>query len=115
MLRSAATAAHLGIQGPLLLRISPGTVTRASTNGSHLRSPFTTEAMAEGNKKLTAQEAYDLMKSGRYRYLDVRTVEEFANGHVEGAVNIPIMFREPEGWCGASYEKCVSNHLAMCI
>lgn len=28
-------------------------------------------------------------------YLDVRTAEEFANGHVPGAVNIPVMSPDP--------------------
>jgi len=28
-------------------------------------------------------------------YLDVRTAEEFANGHVPGAVNIPAMLPDP--------------------
>ena len=28
-------------------------------------------------------------------YIDVRTVEEFAAGHPEGAVNIPIAFHDP--------------------
>lgn len=28
-------------------------------------------------------------------YLDVRTPEEFANGHVPGAVNIPVMSPDP--------------------
>ena len=28
-----------------------------------------------------------------YVYVDVRTVEEFEQGHVPGAYNVPIMFR----------------------
>jgi len=28
-------------------------------------------------------------------YLDVRTPEEFANGHVPGAINIPVMLPDP--------------------
>jgi rhodanese-related sulfurtransferase len=28
-------------------------------------------------------------------YLDVRTADEFANGHVPGAVNIPVMMPDP--------------------
>jgi rhodanese-related sulfurtransferase len=28
-------------------------------------------------------------------YIDVRTAEEFANGHVPGAVNIPVMSPDP--------------------
>ncbi|XP_078446322.1 thiosulfate sulfurtransferase 16, chloroplastic-like [Wolffia australiana] len=40
--------------------------------------------------------ARDLLNSG-YRYLDVRTEEEFQRGHPEGAINIPYMFIFPEG------------------
>lgn len=40
--------------------------------------------------------AFELLKEG-YRYLDVRTQEEFVKGHVEAAVNIPYMFKEETG------------------
>ncbi|KAE8010631.1 hypothetical protein FH972_006986 [Carpinus fangiana] len=42
--------------------------------------------------------AKDLIKSG-YKYLDVRTVEEFKKGHVgsDKILNIPYMFNTPEG------------------
>ncbi|KAJ9703739.1 hypothetical protein PVL29_005148 [Vitis rotundifolia] len=42
--------------------------------------------------------AKDLINSG-YRYLDVRTVEEFKKGHpdVENILNIPYLFITPEG------------------
>ncbi|CAI9110950.1 OLC1v1011060C1 [Oldenlandia corymbosa var. corymbosa] len=43
------------------------------------------------------QATKDLLHSGPYRYLDVRTEEEFKNGHVENALNIPYMFNTPEG------------------
>ena len=36
-------------------------------------------------------DAFALIEKEGYRYLDVRTVEEFAAGHPEGAVNIPIV------------------------
>lgn len=32
-----------------------------------------------------------------YRYLDVRSVEEFEAGHVPGAFNIPLLERSPAG------------------
>jgi rhodanese-related sulfurtransferase len=31
------------------------------------------------------------------RFVDVRTVEEFEQGHVPGAYNIPLAFRTPQG------------------
>nr|QMU23994.1 high arsenic content 2 [Pteris vittata] len=36
--------------------------------------------------------AHELLNAG-HRYLDVRTAEEFASGHIEGAVNIPYMYK----------------------
>lgn len=44
-----------------------------------------------------AQEASQLLAQGQYTYLDVRTPEEFAQGHVTGAVNIPVMVTGSSG------------------
>ncbi|KAJ9541031.1 hypothetical protein OSB04_027537 [Centaurea solstitialis] len=43
--------------------------------------------------------ANDLLRNGGYRYLDVRTEEEFKKGHVDfdDALNIPYMFNTPQG------------------
>jgi len=47
-------------------------------------------------KEISPREAYDTMQEdGQAVYIDVRTVEEFAAGHPEGAVNIPIAFLDP--------------------
>ena len=47
-------------------------------------------------KEISPQEAYDtLRQEAGAVYIDVRTVEEFAAGHPEGAVNIPIAFHDP--------------------
>ena len=32
-----------------------------------------------------------------YAFVDVRTVDEFQDGHVPGAYNVPIAFRSPLG------------------
>jgi rhodanese-related sulfurtransferase len=40
-------------------------------------------------KRITPQEAHENMKSG-YVYVDVRTEQEYADGHPDGAVNVPI-------------------------
>lgn len=40
--------------------------------------------------------AFQLLQED-YKYLDVRTQEEFKAGHVEGAFNIPFMFKEETG------------------
>ena len=46
-------------------------------------------------KEISPQEAYDaLQQDAQAVYIDVRTVEEFAAGHPEGAVNIPIALHD---------------------
>jgi len=47
-------------------------------------------------KEISPREAYDtLQQDGQAVYIDVRTVEEFTDGHPEGAVNIPIAVHDP--------------------
>jgi rhodanese-related sulfurtransferase len=47
-------------------------------------------------KDISPQEAFDaLQQDAQAVYIDVRTVEEFAAGHPEGAVNIPIALHDP--------------------
>jgi rhodanese-related sulfurtransferase len=49
-------------------------------------------------QRVEPDEARILLESGAgYAYLDVRSVEEFAAGHVPGAVNIPLLERNPGG------------------
>jgi rhodanese-related sulfurtransferase len=45
---------------------------------------------------ITPSEAQQLLEGdGGHTYIDVRSEPEFRNGHPVGAVNIPLMFREP--------------------
>ena len=47
-------------------------------------------------REISPPEAYDALQGdGGAVYIDVRTVEEFTEGHPEGAVNIPIAFHDP--------------------
>src|SRR5262245_21152216 len=48
-------------------------------------------------KDVTPAEANDLMTKESYVYIDVRTEPEFAGGHAEGAVNIPVFVPGPAG------------------
>lgn len=48
-------------------------------------------------KEVSVQEAKRLVEEEGYRYLDVRTAEEFAAGHPAGAVCVPVVFRTPQG------------------
>jgi rhodanese-related sulfurtransferase len=47
-------------------------------------------------KEVTPQQAHDiLIKDSSAVYIDVRTEGEFAKGHPQGAVNIPVAFPDP--------------------
>ena len=41
-------------------------------------------------KKITADEAQAMMDSGSPTVVDVRTAKEYADGHIPGAINIPV-------------------------
>lgn len=46
--------------------------------------------------EITPQQAHDILtKDPSVVYIDVRTEREFANGHPQGAVNIPVAFSDP--------------------
>ncbi|KXZ47574.1 hypothetical protein GPECTOR_34g733 [Gonium pectorale] len=44
------------------------------------------------HKDALPQEAQQLLKGEGYKYLDVRTTEEFAAGHAPSSVNVPVVF-----------------------
>ena len=47
-------------------------------------------------KEVPPQQAYDVLTNDASAvYIDVRTEGEFANGHPQGAVNIPVVFPDP--------------------
>ena len=47
-------------------------------------------------KEVTPQQAHDILTNDASAvYIDVRTESEFANGHPQGAVNIPVAFPDP--------------------
>ncbi|MGH7774937.1 MAG: rhodanese-like domain-containing protein [Candidatus Binatia bacterium] len=47
-------------------------------------------------KGITPQEAHELLqKEPNCVYIDVRTVREFAAGHPQGALNVPVAFPDP--------------------
>ncbi len=47
------------------------------------------------HETLDPKAAKKRLDQGDWTYLDVRTVEEFDEGHVPGSFNIPILFRDP--------------------
>ena len=48
-------------------------------------------------KRISPEEARDLMDKDGYLYLDVRSVPEFAAGHPTGAYNVPLLDMGPAG------------------
>lgn len=50
----------------------------------------TTPAVAGEPKNVTPDEAEKLVKDGKVTVLDVRTPEEFEDGHIAGAVNLNV-------------------------
>ena len=47
-------------------------------------------------KEITPQQAHETLSADKtVVYIDVRTAQEFANGHPSGAVNIPVAFADP--------------------
>jgi rhodanese-related sulfurtransferase len=47
-------------------------------------------------KEITPQQAHEILNADSTAvYIDVRTEREFANGHPQGAVNIPVAFPDP--------------------
>ena len=47
-------------------------------------------------KEITPQQAHETLSADTSAvYIDVRTEQEFANGHPAGAVNIPVAFADP--------------------
>jgi rhodanese-related sulfurtransferase len=45
-------------------------------------------------ENVTVREAHDKQREG-YTYVDVRSIPEFEQGHPAGAVNVPLIHRDP--------------------
>jgi rhodanese-related sulfurtransferase len=64
-------------------------------------------------KEITPQQAHDTLQSDDgVVYIDVRTEREFAAGHPQGAVNIPVAFPDPARGMvmNADFVKVVESH-----
>lgn len=49
------------------------------------------------SRRISPQEARELMEKEGYVYVDVRSIPEFDAGHPEGAYNVPLMHMGPAG------------------
>ncbi|MCO5552087.1 hypothetical protein L7F22_005597 [Adiantum nelumboides] len=70
----------------------------SSGSAPHLPIRALSSKGSEGSpvRAVPVQVAHELLNAG-HRYLDVRTAEEFASGHIGGAVNIPYMYKVGPG------------------
>jgi hypothetical protein len=61
-----------------------------------------------GVRSVPVQVANELVEAG-HKYVDVRTPEEFENGHPEGAINVPYMLKHGGGNCpwNIMFELCI--------
>jgi rhodanese-related sulfurtransferase len=48
-------------------------------------------------KRVSPQEARELMEKEGYVYVDVRSIPEFEAGHPQGAYNVPLLHMGPHG------------------
>lgn len=79
----------LALTGALALAAcssAPAESEDASMNASGSSTAPSTSAYA----KITADEAQAMMDAGSPTIVDVRTAQEYAEGHVPGAINIPV-------------------------
>src|SRR2546427_6902752 len=65
-------------------------------------------------KKIGPEQAKDILESdGKTVYIDVRTVQEFMNGHVPNSINVPVVWPDPatrQMKPNPDFTKVVSTH-----
>eukprot|EP00890_Picochlorum_soloecismus_P001035 jgi/Picsp_1/1932/NSC_05398-R1_protein len=66
----------------------------------HINNRRTISVSCDAARKASCEEAFKLAKENGYQYLDVRTPEEFAAGHPDGAINVPVMIKDASGNLG---------------
>ena len=65
-----------------------------------------------GIKSVNANEFEKLLQTGNIQLLDVRTAEEFAQGHIPGATNIDV--QQPDSRANASWASIAVRANAVC-
>jgi len=64
-------------------------------------------------KRVSPEQAHQLVTSEGYVLIDVRTVVEFEAGHPKGAFNVPFVFIEARGRVpNASFVEVIETHFA---
>jgi len=89
-------SARVAVRGAALLRRPSSHAVFTARRALPLyssRRQLTTMAAIPGTDVVSSS---GMLEAG-YTYLDVRSEGEFAAGHVEGAINVPILFMSPGG------------------
>ena len=63
--------------------------------------------MGSGHPELTAQELDAMLRAGTAVVVDVREVDEFAAGHIPGAINMPLSTFQPSSLPDTAGKKMV--------
>ena len=62
-------------------------------------------------KRVSPEEALELMENQGWSYVDVRSVPEFEQGHPTGAYNVPLLHMGPTGTsANADFMKVMERH-----
>ncbi|XP_011624209.1 thiosulfate sulfurtransferase 18 isoform X1 [Amborella trichopoda] len=79
-------------------------------------TPLTTEEPPYSEPVVTVDvhRAKNLLASG-WRYLDVRTKEEFSEGHLENSLNVPYLFNSLQGAHTSQPKQLVRGKHVSCI
>lgn len=71
--------------------LPPGTAPSPSRPRVEMATPIPqAQAPLESARRITPQEAIKLVKARKAVYMDVRSKETYDQGHIKGALNIPL-------------------------
>lgn len=82
--------AAMALAGTIALAGCSGTPAGSGDASMSAGSADTNAGSASAYAKITADEAKAMMDSGSPTIVDVRTAQEYADGHIPGAINIPV-------------------------
>ena len=87
----AKAAALIGIATIALAgMLALASCSSAPEPGDGMASSTTSDANPSAYQKITADEGQAMMDAGSPTIVDVRTPQEYADGHIPGAINIPV-------------------------
>lgn len=81
-----ASLAAIALAGMLALASCSG----APDTGGDMAQDAANNASPNAYQKITADEGQSLMEADDVTIVDVRTPQEYADGHIPGAINIPV-------------------------